>query len=492
MGKKLSLATLRALLGKTADEVKETLAAAGKVKYSSDHIVAKEAGFEIALDRPPGAKKKVLHTLFLYPAFGEAPKGFAFTTRKALLASLPAPHRTWVIGKGKVDVTSEGVSHDTWTIDGYDVSASYDKAGAVRDLLVSTSQAATGSSLSTLPLHFETKPADAVDDASLTGMALLVAWAADRHGLPAKHAATEKGKAFAARKLTPRRFLIEACGKTLSTLDVAPAVGEFLSTYTHNTYCDDDGAREATYAPIQKLLRLPRPDEARYTDDYLGTFSDLESSAHVPDSWDAVDRIAPVIDARFADFAETGFQKAPKNLKAYEKAAKLRDAVKVTPEKKALAKTVIDDALAEELVALIGKSLKDKAVKEILTRAGLPIGKKIDEQANPAAGIAYMGTNFDIDGKKALGVDYVAFYGAKQTKYVRGIGAEVEFQAYEGALPKGLKIGQRRAAVAKQLGKPSKSGDDHDTWEPSPTRRINARFADDKLVMLRFGRPLDY
>jgi hypothetical protein len=490
MGKKLSLATLRGLLGKPVDEAKDALAAAGKVKFSSDHVVAKDAGFEIALDRPPGAKKKVLHTVFIYPAFGEVPKGFAFGTRAELLASLPPPKLTWVIGRGKVDVNSKNVSHDTWIVDGFEVLASYDKTGTIDHFTLSPSDEATGSTLATHPLHFETKPADAVEDAPLTGMALLVAWAADRHGLPAKHASTDKGKALAARKITPRRFLIEACGKTLSTLDVAPQLGEFLSVYTHNTYCGDDDARKATYKPIQKLLKLERPDELRYTDDYLGTFSDLESSAHVPDSWDAVDRIAPVIDARYADFQETGFQEPPKNLKAYEKAAKLRDAVKVTRETKTLAKVAVDDALAETLVGLLGKPLTDKDVKAILTRAGLPVGKRIDEQANPASGISYMGSKFDIAGKHALGISNVAFHANKYKTFIRGIGAEVEMRGYGGALPSGVRIGDARDAVRNKMGAPTKSDDDDDVWNPKG-RRIRAEFKRGKLVRMVFSLPRD-
>lgn len=495
MGKKagFDLKTLLPLLGKEVKDpaVQAIIARAGKVKVTSDHVVAKEADFEFALSLPEGKKKKVLSTLFV-GASCDLPKGFERgITRAALLAKLPAPKLSWVIGKGKVPVDTPEIDHDTWDIDGFEVTADY-RDDKVRSVLVSLSDDAMGGgSLRTHPLHFATKPHDAVEDAPLTGMALLVAWAIEKHGLPPKHD-NAAGKKLAKRGITPRRFLIDACAKAPTTLDVAPALAAFLTTYTDNVHHDDDGGRAKTDAAIKKLLKLAHDDTCSYADDFLGTFKDvLENPFHVPDSWDAVDRIAPILDAREADFAKTQFLTSP-DVKLYEKAAKARDAVKVTAERKAVAKITVDDTLAEELVGLIDRSLKDKAVKDVLGRAGLPVGKKIDEQANPALGVAYMGTNFEIDGKKTLGVDYVSFYAAKQKKYVRGIGAEVEFAGYTGALPQGLRIGMSRKDVVAKLGKPKSSDDEYDRWEPSKTRRIIAAYAKDKLVMLEFGKPVNW
>jgi hypothetical protein len=98
MTKAVPYATLVGLLGKKVkdDAVQAVIAKAGKVSVKSDFIVAKGAAFDFALD------KKVLSTLFLNPGYPDLPRGFSFTTRDALLGALPAPGKTWKLGKGKV------------------------------------------------------------------------------------------------------------------------------------------------------------------------------------------------------------------------------------------------------------------------------------------------------------------------------------------------------------------------------------------------------
>jgi hypothetical protein len=498
----IEYATLVGLLGKPVDDpaVTAMIAKAGKVTIKSDFVVAKEAGFDYAIERPEGARRKVLAALFVFPdggdghrGYADLPKGFAFTTRAALLASLPPPHTTWKIGKGKVPVATAGVAHDTWTVDGFDVCAMYRGGDTVGHVLVSLPDDATGGTdLSTDPLYFETRPVDAPKDAELVGMALIVAWAADRFGLPAKHAGTELGEQLVARAITPRTFLVQACGKTLTSLDLAPQLGDFMYEYLHHV-TDDDGARKAADAAIKKLLHLARADARTYPDDFLATFKGVvKSPFHVPDSWDAVERIAPVLDARFADYQATRFLDAP-DLKLYERAAKQRDVRRVTPDRGQVAPAGAADAtLADDLVGLIGKSLKDKHVVEVLTRAGLPIGKRIDEQANPALGVAYMGTKLDAGGKKVLGVDAVTFFAAKQKSYIRGIGAEVQFLGYPGPLPRGLVFGESRRQVRKRLGKPKDSYEGTDYYDVGKRLRMNTEFKRDKLVEVYFGTPKKY
>lgn len=148
----------------------------------------------------------------------------------------------------------------------------------------------------------------------------------------------------------------------------------------------------------------------------------------------------------------------------------------------------VEAGLATELVELLGRPLSDDAVKAVLGRAGLPVGTKIDKQANPALGVSYLGTKFPIDGKATLGIDEVCFYAAKQTAYIRGLGAEVELAGYPGALPHGLVLGSSRAAVATQLGPPETASDDYDHWQLAKDRVIACEFARGKLVMVRFGR----
>ncbi len=480
------------LLGKEVADpaVQEVLAKAGKVTLKPDFVIAKEAGFEFALDRPKGAKKKQLHTLFLYAEgrdkhrqFAGLPAPFAFgAARSDLLAAAGPPAESWVMGKGKVAVDAKDVERDTWTIAGARLGVEYDD-GIVTSLFATRSEEeAGGRELATNPLHFERKPADAPAGAELVGMALLVAWAAEAHGLPKKHA----GHAVAQRAVSPRTFLVERCGKTLTTLDFAPALSDFVWNYVHSVLTAD-AARARTDPEVAEALRLKDAGRLTYGDDFVGTFADLGSAFYVPDSWDAVDRIAPVIEARLADFRATGFLTTP-DVKRYQQAAKQRDAVKVAPVKSELAEVKLDPAYATELVGLIGRSLKDAGVKAVLARAGLPVGKRIDQQANPALGVSYMGTKFLIDDKPTLGIDAVWFFANGYTTYVRGIGAEVEFRAYPAALPHGLALGMSRAEVAKRLGTPSRTSEEDDWWAPSADRTIRAEFVKGQLAMLRIGQ----
>jgi len=121
--------------------VTQVLATAGKVTWTkpdggSRYAVAKQAGFDILVERPEGAKRgapMVVHTIFLYAEgrskhlqYLKPPYGLSFTTRADCLKALPKPTRSWVIGKGKVPLSTKRVDHDLWSIDGLFVSADYD------------------------------------------------------------------------------------------------------------------------------------------------------------------------------------------------------------------------------------------------------------------------------------------------------------------------------------------------------------------------------
>ena len=54
-------------------------------------------------------------------------------------------------------------------------------------------------------------------------------------------------------------------------------------------------------------------------------------------------------------------------------------------ERGATKQGTVDAKLTEDLMALVGHALTEPAVKAVLTRATLPIGKKIDEQAPSSA-----------------------------------------------------------------------------------------------------------
>ncbi len=313
------------------------------------------------------------------------------------------------------------------------------------------------------------------------GMALLVAWAAHAVGLPAKHAKSALGKQLLARTITPRAFFTQACGTELSTSDVHATLKPFLYGYTHRLFLGDDFG---SAKPIQKLLRLHRADERAFSDDYLGTFKKaLKSPYLVPDSWQALARLAPVLDARWADYRKTKFKKAP-DLALYENAATLRDAQKLAVSTARVVTAQVDPGLGDALIASVGQRIK--AVKTTLEAAGLPLGKKVDEQGNAALGVSYMG----VKTKGQMTVDSVTFYANKYTRHIRGAGAELQFKAWPGALPKvfkGIALGDSRDAVRAALGKPTQSPGDFDWFTVRPNRRITACFGRGKLVLVELG-----
>ena len=144
---------LTSLLGKTIDDpdVQVMLKTAGKVTVKPDYVIAKEAGFDYSLDRRPDVKKKVLSTLFLYAdgkdkhrGYADLPEGFAFTSRDELLAMLPEPKQSWKLGKGKVPVSTPGVSHDTWDHGGVEIAAMYSQTHIVGHFNVTQPEEARG------------------------------------------------------------------------------------------------------------------------------------------------------------------------------------------------------------------------------------------------------------------------------------------------------------------------------------------------------------
>src|SRR5512138_2531268 len=78
--KRVPLAKLLPLLGKTEDDpdVAAALEGAGEIEISKhDFIIAKQAGFDISMERVKGQKKRKLRALFLFPEGGDDHRGFA-------------------------------------------------------------------------------------------------------------------------------------------------------------------------------------------------------------------------------------------------------------------------------------------------------------------------------------------------------------------------------------------------------------------------------
>ncbi|MFT3700216.1 MAG: hypothetical protein QM831_44135 [Kofleriaceae bacterium] len=486
-------AQLVGILGKPVDDP-AVAKVIGKAKVSKDAIISVDDGYEFNVDRPTGASNrapKVLTYLILKApgyekskGFKGLPKPFAFGLDRAALIELH-PVKAWALGEN-VEPDDPEAFRFYWDLDGYEFSAELSlKSGELKSYGVEAPEEAVGGrDLSTYPLHFEAAPADEPEHADITGMALLLAWATETFEAPAKHKALT-------RKVSPRAHFLATCKDTLTSLDVDKKLGDFLWGYTNRMFNDAD-TRDGAARTIKKWLKLKREDEVAYPDDYLATFSDLKNPFYVPGTWEAVDRIAPVLNARWADYQKTKFKKPP-DLKLYEQAAKARDAVKVSPDK-AGAKPVIGEVDTASLLAMIGMPLTDKTTKETIIRAGMPVGKKIDQQANPALGVAYMGDK----EKGKMRCSDVYFFAAKQKSYIRGIGKEVIFGAYKGELPLGIKFGDKRAAVHKVYGKPIfTNGDAHDGytdgWYPRKDRRIALSFSrNGNLVSMTIGLPADW
>lgn len=65
-----------------------------------------------------------------------------------------------------------------------------------------------------------------------------------------------------------------------------------------------------------------------YSDDSVGTLVKAVSNTdYVPDNWDAWDRLAPILYARWANFQAARFKSEPA-LAGYEAAAQLREAAR--------------------------------------------------------------------------------------------------------------------------------------------------------------------
>ena len=317
---------------------------------------------------------------------------------------------------------------------------------------------------------------------------MLVAWAAARGALAKKHA--KAAAPLVARQITGREFLVKTLKSKLSDTDLDKPVADFLYGYTHRLFLDDS---DRNHKAIAKTLGLEGEDEIAFSDDYLAAFKKVVKNPYlVPDSWAAYDRLAPILDARYADYRATKFVKPPpKGL--YEKAVKARDAVKIEAMKVQAQKIEVDAGFTEQLLSIVGRPLGDKDVKDILTVAGLPIGKRTDEQALPSLGVSYMGSKFE---KKQLEVDDVCFYAKGVSSFIRGIGSKVVFAAYPGPLPNGITWGDDRATVKKKVGgKPSRdsAGDEYLEWEEKKTKRYwQYKFERKKLAWIRYSMPRDF
>ena len=153
----IDFADIRKVIGLAEEDpaLAKLLGRAGKVVWTKPdggqrYAQAKQAGFDLLVGRPRDGKRtdpKIVDTIFLYSGkegqkhapFAKPPFGITFTTRAEVLAALPTPDHSWIIGKGKVPLQSKGIDHDAWKLEGLDVSVDY-RDDDVRMILVSKSK----------------------------------------------------------------------------------------------------------------------------------------------------------------------------------------------------------------------------------------------------------------------------------------------------------------------------------------------------------------
>jgi hypothetical protein len=331
-------------------------------------------------------------------------------------------------------------------------------------------------------------PADAMPEAPRIAPSLLLTWALLRNGLFGRAQASPLAPAFVKREITPLVFFDQACRGILDTLDIDPTLHKFLLRYVEGgVFQARRGVDAQTKARIAKLLNLdPSRDMFGFSEDYKATFTGaVPNLYYIADSWTSFDRLAPVLDARWADYQSTQLKSVP-DLALYEQAASLRDKVILTESRLHLAKPPADPTLSVDLLNILGLALANPKVKAVLARADLPIGKRIDEQANPALGVSYMGSRITIDGKQTLAVTEITFYAQGRQSYIRGIGTDVQFEGYPHDLPNGVRLGDAKGTVIEKLGKPLHTSEKNLSWELDNGRGIYFHFESDALIQTQW------
>lgn len=343
----------------------------------------------------------------------------------------------------------------------------------------------TGWELNPHPLHFETEPPEgkpAHADTLATG--LVLAWAADRVGLSPALSTSPRAAQLAKREITGRQLLVDELGGQLLSTDLAPSVGDWLHRY------------------ISQLFDIPEAagrEPLSFTKDFLASFAGcVKNPFLVPDSWEAFDRYAPLLDARWADFQATKYQTPPPE-GLYEAAAAKRDAISVTVTTPTATAIQVPPDTTDKLMAIVQRSTSEKDVKALLVSLGLPVGKTIDKQALAKLGVSYMATRPSDKSKmppglpqKAVLITEVSFYTTGVEEYVRGLGTKVQYLAYTGPLPKGLAFTDDRAAVHVKLGAPSTQNGAVEWWDyPELERRVLVRYdpSTSRVTEVMWGMP---
>jgi len=303
---------------------------------------------------------------------------------------------------------------------------------------------------------------------------LFAAWTALRFGLAERHAKSAVAKKLLARKISGTAFLREACDGHLWSDDLAPAIEEFAFRYCQSVLDESESWAKATRTKDSVGLGL----------DFEETFADWAPDFdQIPDTWATFDRLAPCLDARWADYQLTHFRSPPPpklyaDAKAKQLAAKKKAGKVVVPAPESAA---APSALTERLLGLIGKPSTDPAVVALSNELGLRLPKKHEDIPDPKRG-------FWIDyhkepGKKSFAVRGITFLpeGRHNVRFE----GELRFAPYAAGMPKGLSFADSRGALAKKLGKPADSDEDSMEWRlAKEKRRIIVWFEGKKIASI--------
>ena len=125
-------------------------------------------------------------------------------------------------------------------------------------------------------------PKDLPREAGGTHIGMFVAWAMlnDLAGPIHTEDFPEELKELQNRETSPGKWFIVACDEKFTDEDLTEEGNLFARYY----YADEDGLKQSN---------------PNFLQDYESTFPQLESTYHVPDTWESYDKFAPVIARRF-------------------------------------------------------------------------------------------------------------------------------------------------------------------------------------------------
>ncbi|MBI5534655.1 MAG: hypothetical protein HY898_18155 [Deltaproteobacteria bacterium] len=442
---------------------------------STTYVIAKKHGLELGFSH-------IVHDRSKYPPRKEARRWVTYFTCAWLRDRFPGPLPEGLDGKLTRDELERRFGAPIWTM-----YSDEDGLPARERFLVASTEtwnltcewSRRQGSVSNLHVALNEARDLGYDDLAV---GMFAAWAAHRVGLGKRHVGSDAAKALIEKKTTGRRFVKDACGGVLWSDDIAPELTDFAFQYCHRAMGSETW-RQAVGAA----------DGVRLGEDFEASFPDCSPDFElVPDTWDAWERFAPLLDARWADFQATRFR-APPPAELYVQARKAQEKVmkatgKLTPPPPVRASAPSD--LTDRLTALIGKPTTDAAVATLSRELGLRLPKKHEDVADPERG-------FWIDYHKQSGTKKFVVRGITflpEGRHTVRFAGELRFAAYAGPLPCGVALDDTLGSLTAKLGKPADAEEDYAEWVfDKEQRRLLIWFEQGKIrsVCWLDGRPID-